>query len=126
MKETLLKLALATLLVFAPIKSALVVVMLLVAVDLWSGIWAAKKRGDKITSTGLKRTVVKLLVYEGVITLTYLVEHFLTGPFLPLVNIMAGYIGITELKSVLENIEEVTGIDVLKNLISKLTQADPP
>ncbi len=114
------------LLVFAPMKSVLITVIVLTAIDLLSGVIAAKKRGELITSAGLKRTIIKLFVYELVVLLSYLTEQYLTGDLVPLVKILAGFIGITELKSVLENLEDITGIPILKMLIDKLTSLNNP
>jgi phage-related holin len=124
MKDILSNLALATLLVFLPIKATLTVVMVLVLVDLVTGILAARKRGEKITSSGLKRTVIKLLVYESVVMLGFLTEQYLTGDIVPVVKILGGLVGLTELKSVLENAEELTGIPLIQVIIDKLSQQE--
>lgn len=114
---------LAILLIFLPIKPVLLTILTLISIDLVSGILAARKRKEPITSSGLKRTTVKLAVYELVVLMAYLVEQYLTGSLIPIVKIMAGYIGITELKSCMENLEDITGVPILKALIDKLTQA---
>jgi hypothetical protein len=121
MKNVLVNLALAALLVFVPIKASLVAVGVLTFLDLVLGVCAARKRGESITSSGLKKTVVKLLAYETTVMLGFLVEQYLTGDLMPVVKILGGMIGITELKSVLENLEELTGIPLLQLLIQKLT-----
>lgn len=124
MKSIVLKIGAALLVLFAPIKATLVTVMVLTIVDLIAGILAAIKRKEKITSSGLKRTVVKILAYEIVVCLGYITEQYMTGDLVPVVKMLAGLIGITELKSVLENIEEITGIPVLQLLIDKLSQKE--
>jgi phage-related holin len=124
MKTLAFNLALAALLVFVPIKATLITVMVLTLVDLGMGIAAARKRGEKVTSSGLKRTVIKLLVYEAVVMLGYLTEQYLTGEFVPVVKILGGLVGLTELKSVLENAEELTGIPILQVIIDKLSQQE--
>ena len=124
MKILLINLGLAAILVFVPIKASLVAVGVLTFIDLVSGVCAAHKRGEKITSSGLKRTVVKLLVYEVVVMLGFLVEQYLTGDLIPIVKILSGMVGITELKSVLENLEDLTGLPLLRLLIDKLTQTE--
>lgn len=121
MKAIAIKLILAGLLVLAPLKPMLIAAMVLSFVDLLSGLAAAKHRKDEITSSGLKRTIMKVLVYEVVIILGFLTERYLIGDALPLTSLITSYIGITELKSVLENIQEVSGVDVLKSLIDKLS-----
>lgn len=123
-KDLILNTALAIAMVFSPIKATLITVMVLTALDLVSGLLAAIKRKEPITSTGLKRTVIKILAYETTVMLGYLVQQYMTGPMVPVVNILAGLIGITELKSVLENIESLTGITLMQVLIDKLSQQE--
>ena len=124
MKTLLTNAALAAILVFAPIKATLVTAMVLVLADLLTGILASRKRGEKITSSGLKRTVIKFLVYETVIMMGFLTEQYLTGDVVPVVKILGGLVGLTELKSVLENAEELTGIPLLQVIINKLSQEE--
>lgn len=107
--------------VIAPLKPGLLAVMVLTLVDLILGVWAAYKRKERITSSGLKRTVVKTLVYQSTVILGFFAERYLIGDTLPVVKIITGYIGITELKSVLENIEEISGMKLLSSLINRLS-----
>lgn len=106
--------------VFAtPVHDSLVAVAALVVADLVAGIAAAKKSGAKITSYGLRRTIVKILGYEMAVICSWIVERtFLPG--IPLVKAAAGFIAVTELKSVLENLTKVTGLDVWANVRSLL------
>lgn len=110
----------ATVSVFAPIKATLITVMVLSVVDLIAGIQASKKRRRKITSTGLKRTIVKVAVYELVVLLGFLTEQYMTGETIPIVKVITGYIGLTELVSIMENIEIVTGVPVIKAITKKI------
>lgn len=110
----------SVLLIFAPIKATLIVVMVLAGVDLFTGIRVSKKRRRKITSAGLKRTVVKVMVYELVVMLGFLVQQYMTGDVVPVVQVLAGFIGLTELKSVMENLEAVTGMPLVKMLSNKI------
>lgn len=121
MKTLLFNLLLAAMMVFVPIKASLAAVGVLTFLDLMLGVLAARKRGEPITSSGFKKTVVKLLAYESTVMLGFLVEQYLTGDLMPVVKILGGMIGITELKSVLENLEELTGLPLLQLLIQKLT-----
>ena len=124
MKTFIENIALASILVFLPIKATIVCVMFLTMVDLMSGVAASYKRKEKITSSGFKRTVVKILVYEITVMLGFLVERYMTSDSLPVVKVLAGLIGITELKSVLENIQSITGVPLIKLLIAKLNNID--
>lgn len=110
--------------VFMPIKATLITVMVLTVADLISGIMASRKEGKKITSSGLKRTIIKTTVYELVVMLGFLTEQYMTGDSVPVVKVLAGFIGLTELKSVMENIERISGMPMVKLLIEKLNQSD--
>src|ERR1700677_3527466 len=98
MKELLSRLLLAGLAVFAPIDAALVTILVLVLLDFASGIVAAKKQKIPITSNGLKRTIIKLCLYELLVCVTFLVQHYLTGDIFPALSIVNALIGIIELK----------------------------
>lgn len=108
--------------VFAPIKAALLTMLTLIGVDLITALLACKKAGEPITSNGLRRTLIKAAVYGTAICLGFLTETYLTGDLMPITKIITGYIGITELLSVLENINELGNNNLLKKLLEKLNQ----
>ncbi len=96
-----------------PIHASMEAVMLLVVADLFTGMWAAKKRGEMITSWGMRKTVSKVLAYEIAIILAYILEvNFLT--FLPAVKTISGFIAATEFKSCMENLSKITGLNFLE------------
>lgn len=116
------KLFLAILAIFAPIKAALLTMLTLIGVDLITALLACKKAGEPITSNGLRRTVIKAAVYGTAIVLGFLTETYLTGDVMPITKIITGYIGLTELLSVLENVNELGNNNLLKKLLEKLNQ----
>lgn len=120
MKETALKAAIAVLTVFAPAKDVMLAVLVLIIADLITGIWAASKRKEKITSAGLHRTLVKVVVYEAAIALGFIAQQYLLLDSVPVINIIGSYIGITQLTSAYENINEISGKELLKEIINKL------
>lgn len=124
MKQLFYHLLLTLVLIFAPIKAALIAAMALAMVDLVAGIWAAKARKEPITSSGLKRTILKVLVYEVVIMLGYITEKYMTGDLVPIVKVLAGLIGVTELKSIVENLRDITGVPLLQLISKKLGQIE--
>lgn len=111
---------LSTVAIFAPVKALILITLILILVDLVTGVLAAKKRGETIKSAGLRRTVTKLLVYQTAIMLGFLVEKYMVGGFIPISNIAAGLISIVEFKSCLENLNTINGNPVFKSLIDKL------
>lgn len=124
MKQLLIKLLISMLLVFAPLKATIIVVMVLTLIDFVTGVRAAQKRGEAITSGGFKRTIFKILGYELVVMLGFLVEQYMTGDMVPVTKVLAGLIGITELKSVIENLQDVTGVPLSQLLLKKLNQVE--
>lgn len=112
--------AIACLAVFAPVRTVLVVAMILVVADLITGVIAAWKRGEKITSSGLKQSVFKAFVYEMSILIGYLAEHYLIGDLMPITKIIASLIGITEMLSCVENLNSIYGSPVFQIIIRKL------
>ncbi len=103
--------------------------MVLVAVDLVTGMLAARKRGEAIKSSGIKRTVGKILLYQTALCLGFLVQQNLTGDIVPAVKLISTLIGVTELKSVLENLNTLSDSSLFKVLIDKIVQTpsqEPP
>lgn len=115
-------LGISLLAVFAPIKAVLATALVLVLADLIVGIVAAVKIGGwkSIMSSGIRRTFTKIFVYEAGIALGFLAETYLMGGSIPIVKIIGGVIGITEMKSVLENLDIISGGSLFKSLIAKL------
>ena len=120
MKDYVTGLLLSTLAVFAPIKALILVTGILIFSDLISGILAARKKGQKISSAGMRRTVTKVAVYNAAIMLGFLTETYMLDGFLPLSKIAAGLISVVEFKSILENLDTINGNPIFKSLIEKL------
>lgn len=124
MKDLLVKyaqpLALSTLAVLAPIKAILLVTGFLIFSDLVSGVIAARKRGEIISSSGLRRTITKILVYNLAVISGFLVETYMISELLPVSKLISGVIALVELKSILENLNNINGTDIFKTVISSL------
>lgn len=116
MKSALVFLA-SILSLFAPIKAMAIASAVVVILDMFFGIWAAKKQGIAITSNGLKQTIIKAFVYEAALVLGFIIQTYLLQNSLPLTNLVATLIGCTELKSVAENLEIIVGQPFLTALI---------
>lgn len=112
--------ALALLVVFAPAQGMIVTSLALVLMDLITGVLAARKQEIPITSSGLRRTIAKVFIYEIAIILGFVTQQYLTGASVPVANIIAGFVGITELTSVLENLNILGDGKLLKVVIDKL------
>ncbi len=108
--------------ILAPIHATLSVVFLLIIIDFISGIIAAKRRKEPINSAGIKRTIIKIFVFEISLCLGFLAEHYIPGS-LPFVNLIGGFISLTEMTSIIENMNELSGNTLLQALIKKLGQS---
>lgn len=106
--------------IFAPAKGMIITSLVMVLIDLLTGIIAARKRQEPITSSGLKRTIIKLAIYEVAILIAFLAETYLILDILPVAKIVSSFVGITELKSIYENLDSIAGGELLKSVIAKL------
>jgi uncharacterized membrane protein len=96
---------------FVPIKGFLLFVIFVVFSDTFTGILAAKKRKETITSKGLYRTSQKILTYFCGI----MIFHGASITFgLPsqIVYSVSFLISFTELYSISENIKSITGVNL--------------
>lgn len=124
MKESIVKYLQPTLIsllaVFAPIQPMLLVTGFLIFADLLSGILAAKKRKETINSAGFRRTISKILVYNLAVISGFLVETYMISDLLPISKLIAGVIALTELRSILENLNCINGVDLFKTVLGSL------
>lgn len=109
-----------------PIKAFIFITFGMVAGDLITGIMAAGKRGEAITSAGLSRSVVKFVMYAVAIVASHAMEHVYFAGAFPLVYTVAGYICVTEFWSLLENVGTVTGADIISVVKGKLMDFKTP
>lgn len=120
MKNWLLSAALAFVGIFAPAKELFIAAFLLILADLITGIWAAVKQKQPITSAAIRRTVSKLVIYNIGIGAGFLVQHYMMKDLIPVSSIISSAIGFTELKSILENLDKINGGNLLKDIIGRL------
>jgi uncharacterized membrane protein len=102
---------------FIPIKGFLIFTIFVVFADTVTGIKAAKKEKQKISSKGLYRTTEKIIVYFVAILIFEGAKNTFSIPF-PMTYMVAMMISATELFSVAENIKRITGVE-LGTLITK-------
>jgi hypothetical protein len=118
--EVLSKVLAGLVLMLAPIHPVIISVGILIFADVVFGVWAAIKKGERISSKRLGHTIGKLFVYQGMIITGFFVETYLIGGSVPIVKMCAGFIGMVEFKSLLENASAILGRDLFKDVIDKL------
>lgn len=115
---------------FAPVKGILITVGLFVLADTISGLWKAKKTGERITSRGLSAAVSKMVLYNGCVLLSFLLDKYIIGDILEgifsikdMVTKMAALLLVyIESQSINENYEAVKGVNLwqeFKKLLSR-------
>lgn len=93
-------------------------IIILVIFDTITGIFAAFKTGEKIESKKALRAAIKLFVYSIFISSAYLTgTHLISFPALD--GIVMGFIALTELISIMENIGKM-GYAIPKKLLNQL------
>lgn len=91
----------------------------LVICDLITGMLSAKRRKEKISSRGIFRTVEKLLV-ETIAILACEGIRVVLVPWAEITYVIVFVIAMSELKSIIENIEHILDIQIWLKIKEKL------
>jgi len=118
--EILAKICVLILVIIAPVQAVMLTVGVLVIIDVVTGVWAAFKRSELIKSAILRRTVSKMIIYQIAIISGFLIQQYVLQNEVPITKVVAGFISLVELKSILENSNTILGRDIFKTLIKKL------
>jgi phage-related holin len=100
--------------IFIPIKGLLYFTGFMIFVDTFTGIWAAKCRGEEITSKKLKGVLPKIIIYPLAIIIASWCEFL--APEIPFIKGATFMLIMIEGKSFLENCSDILGYDVIKLL----------
>lgn len=124
MEETALpifkSIIITTIALLAPVHSVIMTVGFLIFMDLFTGMMAARKRLEPITSSAMRRTVSKMIIYQIAILSAFFCERYLLDGILPVAKLVAGAIGMVELTSVLENGNTILGANIFKVILKRL------
>ena len=109
---------------FLPISGILLMIGVLIVIDTITGIWKAKKLGEKITSRKLSSIISKLALYEVTVIMFFLIDKFILNdiiltffsvPFM-LTKIVALVLSSIEVMSINENYKAVKSIDLWQSM----------
>ena len=120
MKEWIVKALLVLAATLAPIKALLIACGVIIAADMITGMMAAKKRGEKIESAEMRRSLSKMVVYQIAIISGFVLQTYMLEDLIPVAKVVGGVIGMVEFKSILENVSTNAGQDILQLVIDKL------
>ena len=101
---------------FLPISGILLMIGVLIIIDTFTGIWKAKKLGEKITSRKLSSIISKLALYELTVIMFFLIDKFILNdiiltffsvPFM-LTKVVALVLASIEVMSINENYKVIS------------------
>ena len=124
MKQYLLYLSVAIISIFTPVIPMLLTIGALIVVDFLVGLYRAFKMKEQITSRKMGNTISKMFLYQLTIISLFLFETYILVGILPVTKIGAALISITELKSIDESVEKMTGVGVFKKLVKIIRRGD--
>jgi phage-related holin len=102
-----------------PAAQFILLVGFFIAADTITGVVAANKRGEKLTSKRGSDVIRKFLVYGVGVIVAHVVQREFLSDF-PALKIIAGLIAFNELKSIDENIKDISGYSLFDYFIKKL------
>jgi hypothetical protein len=109
---------------FLPISGILLMIGVLIVIDTITGIWKAKKLGEKITSRKLSSIISKLALYEITVIMFFLIDRFILNdiiltffsvPFM-LTKIVALVLSSIEVMSINESYKQVYHLDLWQSM----------
>ena len=109
---------------FLPISGILLMIGVLIVIDTITGIWKAKKLGEKITSRKLSSIISKLALYEITVIMFFLIDKFILNdiilqffsvPFM-LTKIVALVLSSIEVMSINESYKQVYHLDLWQSM----------
>lgn len=98
--------------------TVLTALFMLILIDFVTGVWSSKMTGEKIKSSKIFRTAWKFALYFTVVSAGHFTEVVIGANFFLDETIM-GFLAITEMYSVLENMNRA-GYDIPINLLKTL------
>ncbi len=109
---------------FLPISGILIMILVLITIDTFTGIWKAKKNKETITSRKLSAVISKLALYEITVIMFFLIDQFILNdiiltffsvPFM-LTKVTALVLASIEVMSINENYKAIKGIDLWQSM----------
>lgn len=98
---------------------ALKALLALLIIDFITGLYASKRSGEEIKSSKIFRTGIKILLYFVMVSAAHLTELAVPALDFMVDETMLGFLALTELVSILENIGRV-GFTVPQQLLNKI------
>lgn len=104
---------------FYPAGQFVLLVGFFIAADTITGVVAANKRGERLTSKRGSDVIRKFLVYGVGVIVAHVIQQEFIADF-PCMKIIAGLVAFNEVKSIDENIKDISGYSFFDYFIKKL------
>jgi uncharacterized membrane protein len=115
--STFLKLLAVIAAYFAPVASMISCVLILILFDFLTGMYASYRLKIPIVSHRLRKTIEKFVLYSTSILLGWMFQ-LQFAEWSNLAQAISGFIAATELLSVYENVNKITGLNILTKVKS--------
>ena len=119
--DKLMKFSFWLLTLVSPVSGVMITMVFLIIVDFITGAYASIKNRVPIRSRRIGHTISKFFIYNLVILAAFFLEEYIVNE-VPFLKIIAGFIAITEIKSILENYNRIYGVNPFKALTNLLKQ----
>ena len=104
------KLVIWFLAILVPLYNVAGAIILLIIIDLITGIVASIKRNASFEWSKIFNTINKMLIYCLILLAAWVIESKII-PSIPFMRLVAGFLALTEFRSILENFKDIFGID---------------
>jgi len=133
LKTKLVLLATSFLSILSPVMPMIYIAFFVILIDTGFGIWRSVKKGGwkAFRSRRLSHTLSKAFLYSGAILMVFLIEKYIAGDLighfisvdLVMTKMIAFFCVATEIKSINESYEDVTGKNMIKAIREFVTRA---
>jgi len=130
MKNYVISLLTSIAVFFLPVVPILILVGIFIFGDTALGVWAAKRRGEKITSRKLGNIIPKMVLYQFAVITAFILDVWLIGEFINILFsidiLFTKLVGLTlifiEGVSIDENFTKITGKNIFKSFKLMITR----
>ncbi|WP_452219948.1 phage holin family protein [Lacinutrix salivirga] len=119
--DKVIKLLFWLLTLLSPVNGVMITIIFLIIVDFITGSYASFKKKNPIRASKIGHTISKFFIYNLVILAAFFLEKHIVNE-VPFLKVIAGFIAIAEIKSILENYNEIYGINPFKALVNLIKQ----
>ncbi len=121
MKKYFFDILLSCVAIILPLKMMMITTGFLIMIDFITGLWSSVKNGEDFSSKKMANTISKSVLYQlaiisGFLIETYVITHL---PF-SMVELIAGFICLIELRSISENIFKITNVNFFSSILEFL------